>query len=127
MVNLPGLVAMFILVMAAVSSIRKRPPVKAGDICTIDEGNNYFGVVKVLLVNADRVHVKMYINKFPFRPEKLDLTTLTMGNTEDEEGDLGNPHIPFDKPEFNAMKPEVEGNEFVTPEEMEAYREWKRQ
>ena len=127
MVNLPGLVAMFVLVIAACSSIRKKPPILTGDICTIDEGNGTFGVVKILLVASDHIHVKMYSNKFYSRPEMIDPASLSMGDFDDDETAISVLHLPYEKLEFNALKPEVEANEIVLPEELEAYRVWKRQ
>lgn len=127
MVSIPGLVAMFILVIAACSSIRKRPSLKTGDICTVQEGNGWFGVVKVLKIDADRIHVKMYQNKFYSRPEMIDPASLLMGDVAYDESGITMAHLPYQKPEFNAMKPEIEGNELVLPEELEAYRFWKRQ
>ena len=127
MVSLPGLLAMFILVIAACTSIRKRPSLKTGDICTVQEGNGWFGVVKVLLIDADRIHVKMYQNKFDTRPEMIDPDSLFMGPVDPEENGITMAHLPYQKSEFNAMKPEVEAYEPVTPEELEAFRIWKRQ
>ncbi len=127
MVNLPGLVAMFVLVIAACSSIRKKPPLLTGDICTIDEGNGTFGVVKILLMESDRVHVKMYSNKFYTRPEMIDPTSLSMGEFDEVEIATGIPHLPYEKLDFNSLKPEVEANEIVLPEELAAYWVWKRQ
>ena len=127
MVSIPALVAILILVILACSSIRKRPGVKTGDICTVEEGNGQFGVVKVLMVDADRIHVKMYQNKFFSRPEMIDPATLFMGEIVYDESGITMAHLPYQKPEFNALKPEVEGNELVLPEELEAYRFWKRQ
>ena len=127
MVSLPGLLAMFILVIAACTSIRKRPSLKTGDICTVQEGNGWFGVVKVLLIDADRIHVKMYQNKFDTRPEMIDPASLFMGAVQHDENGITLAHLPYQKSEFNAMKPEIEAYELVTPEELEVYRIWKRQ
>ena len=121
MVNLPGLVAMFILVIAACSSIRKKPPLKTGDIYSVDLGNNSFGVMKVLMIASDRIYVKKYIDLFQYRPEMIDASSLTMGGVEMNEGEDGVFHIiVFDKVDFNALKPEVAANEVVTPAELAA-------
>ncbi|MES2773285.1 MAG: hypothetical protein V4722_03825 [Bacteroidota bacterium] len=127
MVTLPGLLAMLILVIAACTSIRKRPALKTGDICTIEESNGWFGVVKVLKIDTDRIHVKMYQDKFYSRPEMIDPASLSMGDIAYDESGITMAHLPYQKPEFNALKPEVEANEIVQPEELDAYRVWKRQ
>ncbi|MEO7310815.1 MAG: hypothetical protein ABIX01_10490 [Chitinophagaceae bacterium] len=126
MINLTGLVAVFILIAAACTSIRKKPALLTGDICTIDEGHGLFGVVKVLAIDNDRIHVKMYTNKFYSRPEMIDATTLSMEVTEDDPETPGIPHLPYVKVDFHALKPEVEATEAVYAEELEPYRIWKR-
>lgn len=49
-----------------------------GDLCTIKNSDNNFGVVKVVLLDNDIYHLRVYSNIYVDRPHDLDSATLTM-------------------------------------------------
>jgi len=99
--------------------------IKAGSICTIEDGDGY-GIVKVLVINDEEAHIKIYKNKYESRPEKVDLSTLGMGSITDGGG-FGIGHIPLRRKGFDNWKPVPVAFEAVTEEDLEGYNIWKNQ
>lgn len=99
---------------------------RAGSICTIEDGEGDYGVVKVLVVADGGVHVKIYKNKYPSRPEQVDLNTLSLGSFTDPDG-FGIGHIPLDQAGFDDWKPVVVAFQEVQEDELEGYYLWKNQ
>ena len=100
--------------------------IKAGDICTVIEGDGKFGVVKVLVINDTLAHLKIYKNKYDERPVSLDLKTLSIGSMYDSDG-FGVGHTPVVKTDFINWQPAIIANEPVEEEELEGYRIWQEQ
>jgi hypothetical protein len=99
--------------------------IRAGSICTIDDGEGKFGIVKVLVINNEEAHIKIYKNKYDIRPTKVDLKTLGLGSINDKEGGFGIGHVPLEKIGFDNWKPMQVGFEEVTKEDLEGYEMWK--
>jgi hypothetical protein len=99
--------------------------VRVGSICTIDDGEGKFGIVKVLVINNEEAHIKIYKNKYDLRPTKVDLKTLSLGSINDKEGGFGIGHVPLEKIGFDNWKPMQVGFEEVTKEDLEGYEMWK--
>ena len=100
--------------------------IKAGAICTVEDGDGKFGIIKVLVMEPEIAHIKIYKNKFATRPSKIDLKTLSMGSINDKDG-FGIGHTPLSRKGFEEWKPVVIANEKVSEEELEGYRIWKSQ
>jgi hypothetical protein len=112
-----------IIILSCVTNDEK---IKAGSICTVENGDGKFGVVKVLVINAKEAHVKVYKNEFDKRPSKIDIKTLSIGSINDKDG-FGIGHIPLERKEFNSWKPISVGYEKVTKEDLDGYEIWKSQ
>jgi hypothetical protein len=100
--------------------------IKAGSICTVENGDGKFGVVKVLVINDKEAHVKVYKNEYDKRPAKIDIKILSIGSINDKDG-FGIGHIPLERKEFNSWKPISIGYEKVTKADLEGYEIWKSQ
>lgn len=100
--------------------------IKAGSICTVENGDGKFGVVKVLVINDKEAHVEVYKNVYEKRPTKIDLKTLSIGSINDKDG-FGFGHIPLERKQFENWKPVSVGYQKVTKEDLEGYEMWKSQ
>ncbi len=113
-----------IITIFAFSCKNKNENIKAGSICTIEAGDGKFGAIKVLDIDGNMAHVKIYKNQFDTRPSKIDISTLSVGTIEDTDG-FGIGHVPLDIDQFNKWKPIVIGYEAVEKSELEGYEIWK--
>ena len=105
---------------------KDEPKIRPGSICTIEDGEGKFGVVKVLVINEQEAHVKIYKNKYNKRPSKIDIRTLSLGSINDKDG-FGIGHVPMEKKVFDNWKPIPIAYEEVTKEDLEGYEIWKNQ
>jgi hypothetical protein len=95
-----------------------------GGVYSIEDGTGKYGVAKVLVVEPDAVHVRVYKNKFDVRPSEVDTATLTLGSVlTDKEFGIG--HLPLAKEGFVNWRPVLVLRTPVTEEELEGYRIWK--
>lgn len=101
--------------------------IKAGSICTIEDGEGKFGVVKVLVINDEEAHIKIYKNKYNQRPIRVDIKTLSLGSLNDKDGGFGIGHVPLERKGFNNWKPVSVGFEEVTKDDLVGYEMWKNQ
>jgi len=60
-----------LLIMAGCKSLSGKEEIKAGSICTIEGGEGKHGIVKVLVINDEEAHVKIYRNKYDHVLKKL--------------------------------------------------------
>ncbi|MBO9202800.1 MULTISPECIES: hypothetical protein [Niastella] len=114
-----------IITIMAVSCGNKADMIKAGSICTIDDGEGKFGVVKVLVINDQEAHIKIYKNKYDQRPSKIDLKTLSLGSINDKDGNIGIGHVPLERKGFDSWKPVIVDFEEVTKDDLVGYEFWK--
>ncbi len=101
--------------------------IKAGSICTIEDGEGKFGVVKVLVINDQEAHVKIFKNKYDQRPVKVDIKTLSLGSINDNDGGFGIGHVPLERKGFDNWKPLSVDFEEVTKDDLIGYEMWKNQ
>jgi hypothetical protein len=121
------LFSIFIFLIVILYSYRNKPKaLKAGDICSIDNGDGKFGVVKILVIENGIVHLRIYKNKYEQRPVSIDITTLSLGSIYDEDG-FGIGHTPIDRKAFEDWDPVLITYEDVSTEELEGYQLWKEQ
>lgn len=100
--------------------------IQAGTICTIEDGDGKYGVIKVLVIDDEIAHIKVYKNKYTQRPAKVDMKTLSLGSLNDADG-FGIGHMPIARKGFDAWKPIPVGFETVTKDDLEGYEIWKAQ
>jgi hypothetical protein len=94
------LFSLFILVIVIIYSCNNQEKkLKAGAICTVDDGDGKFGVVKILVIDNEIAHIRIYKNKYNQRPVSIHLKTLSMGSIYDKDG-FGIGHTPLDRKGF---------------------------
>jgi hypothetical protein len=103
---------------------RQQPGIKSGDLCTVDDGEGFYRVSKILVVDRIGVHVRLYKNKWRERPESVDPNILSLGGIHDKDG-YGIGHMPLTKSAFAAWKPIVFAHQKVVEEELDGYEIWK--
>lgn len=96
----------------------------AGDLYSVANGNGTFGIVKILVVEPDAVHVRIYKQKFLTRPASVDPHSLTLGSINDKDG-MGIGHLPLSRATFASWQPILLCHDTVTEEELDGYRLWK--
>ena len=95
--------------------------IKAGSICTVENGDGRFCIVKVLIVDDQQVHVAIYENKYDLRPSQTDLPTLTHGSVYDADKEIDVGHIPLSREGFDNWKPIVIDYEEIKSDNLEGY------
>jgi hypothetical protein len=114
------------LIVILYSRTNKPKKLKAGAICSVDDGDGKFGIVKILVLDKEIAHIRIYKNKYNQRPVSIDTKTLSLGSVYDEDG-FGIGHTPLDRTGFENWHPEVIMYEEVSAEELEGYQIWKEQ
>jgi hypothetical protein len=126
MKKITALFLTMIIVFSLHGCQNKTEDIKAGSICTIEDGEGGFGIVKVLVIDDSEAHIKIYKNKYVARPIKVDFKTLSMGGIGDKDG-FGIGHVPLERKGFDNWKPIIIGFEKVTEHDLNGYNLWKNQ
>lgn len=117
-------VSMILLVSACDSRSSSLDEWRAGGLYSIANGNGKFGVVKILVLEPDAVHVRIYKQTFSARPEVIDPKSLTLGGIDDKDGfSIG--HMPLSRQTFASWDPIFLSQQSVTDNELEGYKLWK--
>jgi hypothetical protein len=95
----------------------------AGDVCSVLSGGGDFCIAKVLVREPGVVHVRVYKEKFGWRPQRVDTSSLSLGTIHDQEG-FGMGHLPLSEENFCGWLPMVICREPLDDEELEGYRAW---
>jgi hypothetical protein len=97
---------------------------RVGGLYSTEDGKGQFGVVKVLVLEPDAVHVRIYQQTFSSRPTSIDPASLTLGKFDDKRGfSIG--HLPLSRTTFASWKPVFVSQQSVSEEELEGYKMWK--
>jgi hypothetical protein len=83
-----------------------------------------FSIAKVLKLESDKVHVRIYKQHFPERPRSIDINSLSLGTIHDKDG-FGMSHLPLRLETFRQREPFFLTYSEVKPEELEGYEVWK--
>src|SRR4029077_789923 len=83
-----------------------------------------FSVAKVLKLEADKVHVRIYKQHFPQRPRSIDPSALTLGTIHDKDG-FGMGHLPLPLCPFLERDPSFLTYAEVQTPELDGYNMWK--
>src|SRR5882757_252286 len=99
------LFSLFIFLIVMLYSWNNKPKaLKAGAICSVDNGDGKFGVVKILVIDDKIAHIRIYKNKYNQRPVSIDTASLGLGSIYDTDG-FGIGHTPLDRKAFNDWNP----------------------
>jgi hypothetical protein len=83
-----------------------------------------FSIAKILKLDPEIVHVRIYKQHFPQRPRSIDPAALTLGTIHDKDG-FGMSHLPLRLVTFLNSDPIFLTHTEVTPQELEGYNFWK--
>ena len=84
----------------------------------ITGGKSGFRIVKVLKIEAEVIHLRIYKNKLTDVPGRVDPGTLTLGTIHDKDG-FGVGHQPTRLQTFVSWRPRFLQHALVEPEELE--------
>lgn len=111
-----------ISVVVVFTSCRKpATALQVGGIYSTADGEDGYGVVKLLAYEDGICHVRIYKQKFKTRPTVVDISTLSLGKPGDPDG-FGMGHIPMREAGFLAWQPVLIIHNPVTTEELEGYK-----
>ena len=83
-----------------------------------------FSIAKVLKLEPEIVHVRIYKQHFQQRPRSIDSAALTLGTIHDQDG-FGMGHLPLRLASFMDREPIFLTHAEVLPNELEGYNFWK--
>jgi hypothetical protein len=93
-----------------------------GGYYSIEDGD-IFAIAKVLKLEPEVVHVRVYKQHFQQRPRAIDPVQLTLGTNQD--CDVGVGHLPLRMDTFMSREPLFLTYTEVDSMELEAYAMWK--
>jgi hypothetical protein len=94
-----------------------------GGYYSIIDGDE-FAIAKVLKIDPDIVHVRIYKQHFAQRPRGIDPSGLTLGTIHDKDG-FGMGHLPLRIATFQNREPVFITHAVVNANELECYTIWK--
>jgi hypothetical protein len=110
--------------MADLVSTRNAPSeLLEGAYYSIIDGD-VFSIAKILKLESEIVHVRIYKQHFPQRPRSIDPGVLTLGTIHDKDG-FGMGHLPLRLATFMDREPIFLTHAEVQPDELEGYNFWK--
>jgi hypothetical protein len=113
------------LLCLASSAVGQERLIEGGLYSTRNENGSY-SVLKVLRLDPQGVHVRMYSNQFAQHPSKLDESTLYMvGMDRKPNESLGMGHAPISRASFASWGARFIKFAPVRQEELEGYEMWK--
>lgn len=83
-----------------------------------------FAIAKVLDTGIRGVHVRIYADRWPTRPDAVDPWALRLGTAHDPVVGVG--HVPLSRSAFADLDPRFVRLAMLGPDELDGYREWKR-
>jgi len=101
-----------------------QPPEKVGGLYSVDDGEGWFRVAKVLVVENEGVHIRLYKNKFKARPRSIEFSSLSLRTVHDADG-FGMGHLPLTHRAFRAWQPVFLAENLVADGELDGYRAWR--
>ncbi len=96
--------------------------IAAGDVYTVRDGAAY-GVVKVLAVEPERVHVRQFGLRYAERPRRVKTSTLERAGKGPAQSYA---HLPLDRSEFANWEPHLLRTEPLLTDELDALSVWRR-
>lgn len=102
----------------------KPAPIVGGIYVTNPDEDHKIGIIKVLAIDRDGVHVSIYKNRFSSRPSHVDEARLEFGTIHDSEPP-GIMHVPLSNAAFTRFCPIFIQQSRVTSEELELIKEWR--
>jgi hypothetical protein len=122
MINLL-IVGLLVAVVVYVIGCRNNDKLIVSGIYSVNSGSGKYGIIKILVLDSNVVHIRIYANKFVNRPSQLDTSKLFLGTIHDKEFGVG--HMPIAISELLQWEPRLIMKQSITQEELEGYNIWK--
>ena len=90
--------------LGSLISCARTPEVKEGALYRVNDGEGWFRVAKILVVDDGGIHIRLYKNKWKERPQAVDISVLSLGSIHDADG-FGMGHLPLARKSFGAWLP----------------------
>jgi hypothetical protein len=115
------------MVMGFLTSLfgRSRPNWAEGGLYYTRRKDGSYSVLKILKIDDQGVHVRLYSNQFAEPPKKVDETTLHMAGLHQKPNEnLGIGHMPISKKSFVTWHATFVQQCTVSEEELDGYKVW---
>jgi hypothetical protein len=104
---------------------RSRTKLSEGSLYYFPNENGSYSVLKILKLDDQGVHVRIFSNQFSSPPSKVDESALFMAGVDHKPNEtLGMGHTPLSKKSFEGWKTTFFQQSTVKEEELEGYRMW---
>lgn len=110
------LLAGFLMGISSCSS--EKDNIEPGSICTIENGESEFRLVKVLEIDNNKVQLMVFKNVYAQRPASIDTDDLELDNSTVESHQPNDNQKEMTRAEFDSLKPVVVAFEKVVKEEL---------
>ena len=103
----------------------KPPAITVGGLYSVKDDAGHYRAAKVIAVDNDGVHIRLYKNTWPQRPNDVPPKSLSLGTINDPDG-FGIGHMALSEKDFRARKPVFLSSQPLSKDELEGYRLWKQ-
>jgi hypothetical protein len=118
--------AFLLAVALAVASGCSHQQWTEGGLYSVESEHGGYLIAKILKLDPEGVHMRLYSNQFPTRPSDVDPSKLYMvGINHKPNESLGMGHLPLSRASFESWKPVQIKVVPVKADELEGYEIWK--
>lgn len=97
---------------------------RAGDLLSVVADDGRFGIAKVLAVDPQGIHIRLYQQRFAQRPLAVEPGSLTLGSMFDPDGPFSIGHVPLSHAAFRGWQAQRIAAGTVAESELAGYRSW---
>jgi hypothetical protein len=116
---------LLVIALSATSGCSHQKWTEGGLYSVESEGGGY-SVAKILKLDTEGIHIRLYSNQFPTRPSDVDTSKLYMaGFNHNPNEQLGMGHLPLSRASFQNWKPVQIKVVSVNADELDGYEVWK--
>ena len=128
-IPLVWLVVLLQVTTTSCSDVFNRPGTRVspevGALYSVDDGEGWFRIAKILAVDEKGVHIRLYKNRFKIRPATVDKAVLSLGKIDDPDS-FGMGHLPLTRAAFVAWQPALLERGTVSSGELDGFLEWQK-
>ncbi len=120
------LTALLSLLVGCSGSGGSSTTLKEGGIYSFKNDNGAYSVLKILKVEGEGLHIRIYSNQFDAPPTQVDERTLTVAGMDHKPNEiLGQADLPILKERFDNYKAAFVQQSTVKDDELQGYKTWK--
>ena len=101
------------------------PEPVAGGLYSVMDDQGHYRAAKVVALDEDGVHVRLYKNRWERRPKEVATNSLALGTINDPDG-FGVGHLVLTKDEFGSWRPVFLSRADLTRDDLEGCMMWKQ-